>query len=97
MSDWRTVKSLATDRDDCGLCKHSAVEHETGFLLCKHQDTPAIFGRPRVAAWVARFDMCHGDLWRPAGNTSKTRQNGVKTGDRTKLASEVIRDDGNAL
>jgi hypothetical protein len=63
LSDWRTVKSLATDRDDCGLCKHSRTEASTGYVLCTQPDVIARMGRDRVAVGVARDGVCRGKWW----------------------------------
>ena len=82
MTDWRTVKSLATERDDCSLCKWS--HQEPIVLLCEHPDALGTYGRDRVAASVARADWCGGRKWSRIGNSPKTHQNGVKTGDRSK-------------
>ena len=66
MSEWRTYKTLRTDRDDCGLCAHSTVEPQKGAdnLLCREPGVLASFERERVSAQLARGVQCAGKHWR---------------------------------
>ena len=96
MTDWRTVKSLATERDDCSLCKWS--HQEPALLLCEHPDAiGAVFGRDRVAASVARADWCDGRKWARIGNSPGAHQNGAGSVGAASDRATQPRDHGDAL
>lgn len=57
MTDWRPVTSCAPP---CDTCTHALPEPQPldAIVLCTEPRVKAAFGRERVAATVARADVC---------------------------------------
>lgn len=76
MTDWRAVKTLAAERDDCAKCRHCGPSKTGEVLLCTHPEVRAMYGRTIVAASVAMADGCGGRLWARA-DASRAHQSGA--------------------
>lgn len=57
MTEWRSVAQCAPQ---CDTCRHALVEAQprVEHLLCREPRVIAAFGRERVAAGLARADVC---------------------------------------
>lgn len=65
MTDWREVRTCATERDECERCAHAATAPYGGgtLLMCREASALRAFGRDEIAASVARADWCDGKQW----------------------------------
>jgi hypothetical protein len=66
VTEFRAVRTLATERDDCAHCRHATPRPYAGggtLLMCAEESTLRAFGRELVAASVARADWCDGRMW----------------------------------